>query len=202
MRSTQWVAVIFLACSAAGTQAAQGPGLVVSADQLWPRWQGRLSLGTQAPLSHPDTMNADSAAPNVRAATLLGDYYFARSLRGTGRGSAFRATSGVILGSRSTSLLSTGPSVGLGGRAFSIDRRSLGSISLPGSEAPAEQSAVPYVGLGYTGLSSKSGWGFSADLGVAAVKLGRGFTGGLNLDDAVREMRLSPLVQVGVSYSF
>jgi hypothetical protein len=62
--------------------------------------------------------------------------------------------------------------------------------------------------LGYTGLSSKGGWGFSADVGVMAlspgssVKLGRVFSGNQSLDDLLREMRLSPLVQVGVSYSF
>lgn len=208
MRSAQWVAVTFLACAAAGAQAAQGPGLVASADQLWPRWQGRLALGTQGSLLHPDAMNADSLGPHVRSATLLGDYYFARSLRGTSRGSGFRATSGVFLGPRSMSLLATGPSVGLGGRAFNVDRRSLGGISLPGSDAASDASAVPYVGLGYTGAWSKSGWGFSADLGLmalaqgSAVKLGRGFTGGQSLDDALRDMRLSPLVQLGVSYSF
>jgi len=66
---------------------------------------------------------------------------------------------------------------------------------------------VPYFGFGYTGLPSKAGWGFSADLGVmalnpgSAVKLGRVF-GGQNLDDVLRDMRLSPLVQLGVSYSF
>jgi hypothetical protein len=208
MRSAQWVAVTFLACAAAGAQAIQGQGLVASADQLWPRWQGRLALGTHSPLFPRDTMNADSHAPNVRAATLLGDYYFARSLRSTGTGSGFRATSGVFLGSRSTSLLSTGPTVGLGRRAFSVDRRSLGGISPPGVDGPADQAAVPYVGLGYTGASSKTGWGFSADFGLmalapgSAVKLGRGSTGGQSLDDALREMRLSPLVQLGVSYSF
>lgn len=208
MRSAQWVAVTFLACAAAGAQAVQGQGLVASADQLWPRWQGRLALGTQGSLLHPDAMNADGHATHVRGATLLGDYYFSRSLRGTGRGSGYRATSGVFLGSRSGALLSTAPAVGLGGRAFSVDRRPLGGISLPGTDGAGDPSAVPYVGLGYTGSWSKSGWGFSADFGLMAlthgpgVKLGRGFTPGQNLDDAVRDVRLSPLVQLGVSYSF
>jgi hypothetical protein len=204
MRSAPWVAVTVLACAAAGAQAVQGPGLVASADQLWPRWQGRLALGTQASLLHPDAMNSDSAPLSVRGATLLGDYYFSRSLRGSG----FRATSGLFLGSRSTSLLATAPAVGLGGRAFNVDRRHLGGISLPGNDGAADPAAVPYVGLGYTGSWSKSGWGFSADFGLmalnhgSAVKLGRGYTGGQNLDDAVRDVRLSPLVQLGVSYSF
>ena len=35
-----------------------------------------------------------------------------------------------------------------------------------------------------------------------AVKLGRSPGAGQNLDDAVREMRLTPVLQLGVSYSF
>jgi hypothetical protein len=61
--------------------------------------------------------------------------------------------------------------------------------------------------VGYTSLYGKSGWGFSADFGLmalspgSAVKLGR-VLGGQSLDDVLRDMRLSPLVQLGVSYSF
>ena len=50
--------------------------------------------------------------------------------------------------------------------------------------------------------------GHKADVGVmalnpgSAVKLGRVVGGNQSLDDVLREMRLSPLVQVGVSYSF
>lgn len=202
MRSTPWVAAALLAASAGVQAAVQGPGLVASPDTVWPRWQGRLSLGTHDALPHRDTMNPD--AGGVRSASLLGDYYFARSL-GPGSGSGFRATSGVFLGTRSASLLATS---GLNGRAFSIDRRSLGGLALPALDGPADPSATPYVGVGYTSHWGKTGWGFSADFGLmalapgAAVKLGRGFTGGQSLDDAVREMRFSPLVQVGVSYSF
>jgi len=59
------------------------------------------------------------------------------------------------------------------------------------------------MGVGYTGLSVRSGWSFSADLGLVAQN-----PGGLklirsqSLDDAVREMRLAPLLQFGVSYAF
>ena len=38
--------------------------------------------------------------------------------------------------------------------------------------------------------------------GVGPAMLGRVFNGNQSLDDVLREMRLSPLVQVGVSYSF
>jgi hypothetical protein len=64
------------------------------------------------------------------------------------------------------------------------------------------------MGVGYTGLYSKSGWGFSADFGLVGaqkgsrIKLGHSVTGHQNPDEALREMRLSPLLQLGVSYSF
>ena len=35
-----------------------------------------------------------------------------------------------------------------------------------------------------------------------AVKLGKVFTGNQALDDTVRDMRWSPVLQLGVSYSF
>jgi hypothetical protein len=36
----------------------------------------------------------------------------------------------------------------------------------------------------------------------SAVRLGKVFNGTLTLDDTLREMRFSPLLQLGVSYSF
>ena len=209
MRSAHWMMAAVVAFSAANVWAVQGDGLMPSKDSLWPRWQGRLSFGTVSPLYRGDTMNRDSSGLTLSGATLLGDYYFTRSLRRLGDSGGFRATSGIFLGARSTSLLSTNPGTGVGGRAFSIDRRTVGGLSLANSGDNASDSgAVPYVGLGYTGLPSKGGWGFSADLGVmalspgSAVKLGRVFSGTQSLDDTLRDMRLSPLLQLGVSYSF
>jgi hypothetical protein len=89
-----------------------------------------------------------------------------------------------------------------------MDRRPVGGLVLPFTGDPANDGAVPYVGIGYTGLPSRGGWGFSADIGVMAltpesrVKLGRPDGGGQSLDDVLRDLRLSPLVQLGVSYSF
>ncbi|RQP23230.1 hypothetical protein DZC73_19165 [Albitalea terrae] len=162
-----------------------------------------MALGTLSPGSHPDWLNADAAGLKVGGASLLGDYYFSRDLRGVGSASGFRATSGVLMGSRSSSLLLGNPSANLGGRAFNIDRRSVGVWGLqtmtPGDNA---SDPLPYVGVGYTGLAGRGGWGFSADLGVMAlnpssVKLGR-----QALDDSLRDLHLSPMFQLGVTYSF
>ena len=51
-------------------------------------------------------------------------------------------------------------------------------------------------------------WGFNADVGMAAqslgatVRLGRAFGGGLSMSDALRDLRLQPVVRLGVTYSF
>jgi hypothetical protein len=202
------MAALVIVVAAGNAWSIEGDGLMPSKQSPWPRWQGRLSLATTAAPLRADPMNGfEYNAPKLAGATVFSDYYFTRSLPRLGDSGGFRATSGMFLGARASSMLSTAP--GLGGRAFSMDRRSVGGLQLPGApDAPVDSgSAVPYVGLGYTGLPSKGGWGFTADLGVMAlspgsVKLGRVFSGGQNLDDALREMRFSPLVQVGVSYSF
>lgn len=208
MRSAHWVAAAAMLMGTAGSAWAVGSGLVPTDTNLWPRWQGRLALGTYSPALHPDAMNPESQGLKLGGASLLGDYYFSRSLRGPGSGGGFRATSGLFVGSRSTSLLWTSPAASLGGRAFTVDRRGLGASGIASPVDPnADPGAVPYVGVGYTGLAGKGAWGFSADLGVmalnpgSAVKLGRVFTG-QSLDDTLRDMRLAPLVQLGVSYSF
>jgi hypothetical protein len=200
-----------VALSAAGSvQAIQGEGLIPPSEAPWPRWQARLSLGTVTPLLRDDPMNPDVPGLRLNSATLLGDYYFARSKPRLGDSGGFRATSGVFFGSRSSVLLSTGGGSGTAGRTFSVDRRNIGGFSLSSTSVDAAQDngAVPYVGVGYTGLSSRSGWGFSADFGLmalqpgSAVKLGRVVSGNQSLDDVLRDMRLSPLLQLGVSYSF
>jgi len=78
---------------------------------------------------------------------------------------------------------------------------------LPGDQA-VDSPTLPYLGVGYTGLSPRGGWSFNADLGLVslspgnAVKLGRFLGGGQGLDETVRDMRWSPVMQLGVSYSF
>jgi hypothetical protein len=191
--------------AATSALATEGEGLTTA-----PRWQGRILLGNAAPAL--DKWTAANGGSTVRSLSVLGDYYFGsrlnnRAALGTPsetRGGGFRATSGLLLGQRSGAypLLNVGGS----GRKFNVDLR---SETLPLTEpAAAESNAVPYLGLGYTGSSIKGGWGFSADVGVmalnpgSAVKLGRVVGGGQSLDDVLREMRVSPVLQLGVSYSF
>lgn len=126
-----------------------------------------------------------------------------------GEASGFRATSGVFLGSRLGIWGGAAPTM-LSGNLANLERHSFSLLTPPtlAEVASAERAFTPYLGFGYSAASLKSGWGFSADLGLlplspgSAVRLGRVFTGGQSLDDLLRELRWSPLLQLGVSYQF
>ena len=191
MQKLTWM--IFGLFAAAAAQASDGAGITPSAEQLqWARWQGRISVGTEP------------AGLKLNTVSLMGDYYFTGSLLGSRRTGGFRATSGLLLGPRTQSWLGQ-PGLNAGG-TFSIATQVFGqTAALPGAaETPSDNATLPYLGLGYTGLSLRGGWSFNADLGLVArspgnvVKLGRN----QSLDDTVRELRLSPLLQFGVSSSF
>lgn len=198
------------ACGIAGFVAlahgSDGNGLTVNADDLnWPRWQGRLSLGV-APAWRNSPSIASPSKTGLASLSLMSDYYVTGSLLGPKRAGGFRATSGVMIGPRS--LAWAGPVPGAQSGTFSVDRRLFGaSPALPG-DASTESPTLPYFGVGYTGLSARGGWSFSADLGLvslspaSAVKFGRVFNGAQSLDDTIRDMRLSPMFQLGVTYSF
>lgn len=168
-----------LAIAPALAPAAQGLSVPV------PSWQGRLALGVP-------TLDRTSEPAPASGFSLMGDYYFLD--RGT---SGLRATSGVVSGARSTLWAGmTGLQTQRGGLA--ARRQALATES--------SDATLPYVGVGYTGLSVRQRWSLSADVGLLAmgpaVKLGRSGAGAQNYDEFVRELRLSPVVQLGVSYSF
>ncbi len=182
-----------------------GGGLTVNADEFqWPRWQGRLSVGMA---STSNRTYETSASPTLGSLSLMGDYYLTGSLLGPKRAGGFRATSGVVIGPRAQAW-GAPPTASLGG-VFSVDRRVFGQgPAVPVGDASTDSPTLPYLGVGYTGLSPRGGWSFHADLGLVslspggAVKLGRVFTGTQSLDDTLHDMRWSPVLQLGVSYSF
>lgn len=180
-----------LACLPAWSQ----DGLRMHPQTDWPRWQARLGLVTG---------NADlslASASNWRSAQVLGDYYFAGPGFGAGRiGGGFRATSGVLLGSSATNL-STPAMASRQGLAFSARQAATSADS-------TDSQTLPYVGVGYSGVSLGGGWGFSADVGLVGVggsgnglNMGR-MSSSQSLDEAWRDFRLAPVLQLGVSYSF
>ncbi len=192
------------AAAAAPLQAQTIEGAGLRPDGAWSRWQGRVGLATADPVLPGRDDGAFRARPGL---ALLGDYYLTqqgRALTGSYSG-GLRATGGLLVGARgrpwgwapgSVAALSAGYSVG---RGFDLmpGRRGADSDDLPES--------LPYLGVGYTGLRSlhDGGWGFSADLGVVAlrprsmVRLGQQSVG-----DVLRDLQLSPMLQLGVSYSF
>lgn len=204
-RHCLWGSMTCLLLAAPVAPALAESGLRVSGDAAqeraaWPHWQARFGLATTG------SAIDGSARWHLSAGQALGDYYWS-GLRpaGVSRAGGFRATSGLLLGPRALALgtpaLASGHGIGL----------TLSRTSRPSSgTGDASQSwlVTPYVGLGYSAVSVRGGWGFTADFGLA------GATGGLRthrnsslgtspgMDDLLRELRLTPVLQFGASYSF
>jgi hypothetical protein len=208
----------FLAAAVLGAGALMGPavadeqpGLRASAEsKAWPRVSARLGLGLSSPVADHAPGSAAGlldAGPlgtpaQLTSLSVLGDVYFPASSR-------FRATGGVLLGARARPWSSSGLLAAQPGTALVIGHRGSAYGTDDSSTEGADASGtVPYLGVGYTDAPSGGGWGFSADVGVlalaprSAVRLGRVLSGQQTFDDMVRELRLTPSVQVGVSYSF
>jgi hypothetical protein len=132
----------------------------------------------------------------LRSMKLLGDVYLSGPGFGAGQVvGGLRATGGLLLGSRSP-LLGASPN----GAPLSLSVTQSLLTPVRGEEA-SDVPPVGYLGIGYSSLSLRGGWGFSADVGVMT---GTGLRPPetRNLDDAVRELRLRPVLQLGVSYAF
>ncbi len=210
MRIVLWIAsaAAFLLPPAAAWAA--GEGLATDTDRgPWAQLQIRIGYGSRAPAWRAALAPAERSGLQVGSINVLGDLYlFGAREASNGPASGFRATSGLIIGSR-------GPWLGAGAAPASSwlanDRRGFGS-SAASLTSPVDfgldSTTVPYIGVGYTNLWPKRGWSISADLGIVSqnpanvARVGRIFGGSQSLDDVVRDMRLAPLVQLGVSYSF
>lgn len=187
-----------VACGFVALPAAAQAGLTLDADKLLgPRLQARVAISTS------QNLDGSNSPWQQHGGVLLGDYYFSRTRLGNSDvRSGFRATSGLLLGQRSLAL---GTPALAGGQGFTLtmlrQQRWAGAV---GESVSEPWSTVPYLGVGWTGASVRGGWGLTADLGVAA----RPANGGLRvnnanaLDDLLRELRLTPVLHVGVSYAF
>ena len=188
--------------------AAGEDGLKVrSDDAVWSRWQARLLLGTAAPAWRSNLKDLEPSGLRISSISMVGDYYLSSSLFERSLG-GLRASSGLIVGPRSQATAGQ-PSLGAQGSGFATERRLLGSVTTSvAADATTDIASVPYVGLGYTGLSLRAGWSFSADLGVVALypgnatRLGRVSGGTRSFDDVMRDLRWAPVLQMGVSYAF
>jgi hypothetical protein len=203
---TFWAGLTCLALAAAcaPVQAQNGLRLrpeAATPQDAWPRWQARIGLSAS-------TEGANASAPwQISAGQVLGDYYWGGLRLGQSGGiGGFRATSGLLLGQRSLAL---GTPALTSGQGTSLTLSRAVRPQAPGGADGAHEawSAVPYIGIGYSGVSLRGGWGFTADVGVAAGTGGlrtrrEGALGTQGLDDLLRELRLRPVLQVGASYAF
>jgi len=210
MRNVVWICAAVASALTIADARAEGEGISADADRVpWGRVQSRIAAAPGAPGWRADFAPLERSGLQVGGVGFLGDLYFGSARAEQAAAGGFRATSGVLVGARSPWLgaVSSPTTGGL----YSSDRRLFGA-SASAVVAPAdpslESSTVPYLGIGYSSLWGKSGWHFSADLGVVSqspgnvVRFGRVFGGGQSLDDVIRDMRLAPVVQLGVSYSF
>lgn len=100
-----------------------------------------------------------------------------------GQTGGFKLTSGVVVNLRAVSTT---------GLAFNTDGASV---------------AQPYAGIGYSGAGERGDWSFSAELGLAAqnpgaaTQFGRLFNG-VSFGDAVRDLRIQPMIRLGMNYAF
>lgn len=188
---------------AAGTvcplPALANQGLVAaSGEWLWPQLQARVTLQTASltPLALARMADPTAAvARGVQGGALLGDFVFATPSFGN-----FRATSGVMLGNAAGApVLSAAPSARLA--VTVLDN----GANYGTSEALA---TLPYLGLGYSSPALWRGLSLNADLGLVAGRpsglagVGRAIFGNQPMDSAVRDLRLAPVLQLGVRYSF
>jgi hypothetical protein len=155
------------------------------------RWQARVQLGSA------DLANAPGAS-RLLSANLLGDYYLSGSNSG-----GLRATGGMLLGPLSMTQSASGLALGSPGR-FAIGQRGA-TLSGPGADALEPSTSLSYLGIGYTGRVHGSSLAFSADLGLMSglsggPRLGRSSAQGF--EDAMRDLRFKPLLQLGLSYSY
>ena len=154
----------------------------------------RIRTSSRVGPHHAAIADAAAVASGVR---LFGDCYLL-DLPGVVDGFAggVRATTGLTDGARS---LAPGMPPGLGGSGLGWRARG----HLDGSDAAS--ATLPCLGLGFTGLSRRGGWGVSADVGLAGYGSGlrRARSADLNAaEDILRDLRLAPVLQLGVSYSF
>lgn len=180
--------VLSLVLGTAGASAAEGLQ-APDAAALWPVWQARMTVTLTEPAWA-------GGVRQLRQAAVLGDYYLrSHGEPQSGWRGGFRATSGVVVGHLGAAVLPGRSSVAW--MATAVD-----------DVAGRDIDAWPYIGLGYSGLATRGGWGITADFGLAlrqpaaAPELGRALLGLRGWEGALRQVDLMPMLQLGMRYTF
>jgi hypothetical protein len=173
--------VIPLLSAALLATAAQAQGLGLRANAESPL-QARINLLAS------DT----GSGSRLLGAQLLGDYYL------IGQGSGLRLSGGLMVGPLSL--------LGSGAAPTTKGGLGLGQRKLLGGQLDETTLNQPYLGIGFSRYGSA--WGFSADLGVAVsgdargLRLGSTSAFAQSLDDSMRRLQWTPMLQMGLSYRF
>lgn len=166
-----------------------------AAETLWPQWQARVSLQTSSlsPLISSHQLDGGNAQRGLQGGAVFGDYYFANPSFGS-----FRASGGLMVGSLGGMPVSSA----LAGQRLGLSLNSglVPAVAL-GVDNINNHSTLPYLGLGFTGAPWRNGLAISADLGLVAER-SRALFGNQGFDGTLRELRLSPVLQLGVRYNF
>ncbi len=192
------VGAVLLALASAPS-LAEGGMLPPAGDELWPSLRARITIQTAA-VSPLSLSGLGDAGQGLRGGAVLGDYVFAEPSFGS-----FRATSGVVFGSHAGAPLF---SVAVPGAASRLGLTLSQGRALPAAAAPDAWQAAPYLGLGFSSPLGDSGFSLSADLGwvadtgTAGSDPFRSPLGVQGSDNQRRELRLSPLLQFGMRYTF
>lgn len=184
--------LLLAAFSSAALVAHAAEGLKIAPDTgAWPSWQTRLSVVTQR-LNGPGSLGSQL---QIGAASLSGDHYFDWGRLDSGGG--LRATSALLIGSRSLAL---GAAAAYGPGSLLLRSSSSASNLDGGADGLV---ATPYLGLGYSAWWARSGLGLSADLGfIGQQRNTQGMRLGDSVDSQLRTMQMAPVLQVNLSYSF
>lgn len=207
--------IVIAALLGAGGPAWSVDGMGLQAnDSSWfhGRWQARIELSQGASgrrYIDPYNLAAGTTRSSLRGLAVLRDYYFdwgdPPELAPAATG-GLHATSGLVVTPRGAAATPSSRRLGAGGTSA----RGLAghAVASAWSNPSNDVILVPYLGLGYTTVPSRTGWGFRADFGLmalspqSAVKFGSALSDAPGIDDLLRNLRLLPLIQIGVSYSF
>jgi len=213
MQIARCLTAVWMACVV--VPALAGEGLKVDhASTYWAGEGSNIRLNAHWVVSAPSVGSRwpglGNASQAQGSASVLGDYYFSAATPPQLFSiSGFRASSALLIRQPGVSLSelawSSRSAATFGVPSHLTLGSATGNLADPGGDS---YSTMPYVGIGYSGMHVKSGWGFWADVGLVmlnpgnALGVGRVMSGALSAEDLVRDLRLSPLLQLGVNYSF
>ena len=170
-----------LALLASTAAWAQDRGLLTPANALGGTfWQTRLERGNTPLVSERNLLSLGLPTVSQQTLRLMSDYQFSTFRLGDTGG--LRLTGGLLINLRANTNVNGSANTGDG------------------------TAALPYAGIGYASGDSRGAWGFSADLGLAALGLGparmdRWLSGAGSLGGDV-QVRLLPVLRLGMSVAF